>query len=381
METKTPRKPKRKLTGVHTVWSGGKWKFIARFRGGGELVYGTVRETQAEAYDDYRRLKENARGRRFNAIRTLEAGIAAARVAAVERNLAPSTIKAHFGHRGSHATYLLGWWRPETPLKLLTPKVVAKFIREAMEEGRSPNSLIKKDLLVIGDIMRAAGLPNPVPEAKKLAKLKKVAPLKEHLDFEVAQEFIQRIRSEVLRDKKGRIRNLPRRHWHADIAELILWTGGRSSEITNLNLKSGQFYDHPKDGRVGVLELCGKTGPRRVPMDEGLAAIVHRLNDDAKKAGRTILVPGGKDGLKQIINRWSERLGCRAHARILRHTIAMGMLDAGLTLDRVRDQLGHANVTTTAEYIKQRRLVKADSIQKLRKHFQPPDSSGQSQSS
>lgn len=346
-------KPKVKYPGVEPVFSQKVWKFRARFRGGGKATVGTLRETQIEAHEDFRKLSEAHRtGGRRKGI-TLAEALAIARSEAIDRGIAPSTLKSHFEEI---PRYLFGWWSGDVPLELLTVKEIARMIREAVKEGRSPNSLWGKDLLVLGQAFQAARLENPVPEAKKVARLKKVPVVKVGLEFTAALQFIEGIRAS----------GTDRSAWHADVVELVLWTGARSSEVTSLTVKS-------PDMRQGVLQLEGKTGRRLVPMDGPLLEVVKRLVRDAKARKQSTLIPGGKDGLVQIFKRWSKRLGVKASARAMRHTIALGMIESGLSLDKVRDQLGHARITTTAEYINQRPVAKAENLGHLRKHFASPD--------
>ncbi len=351
-KSRKPRKPKVKFPGIEATFSGQKWKFRARFRGGGKTTVGTLRETQLEAHDDFRKLSQRRRGSRSQDV-TLAGALAMARADAIDRGIASATLKSHFEEV---PRYLFGWWAGEVPLKLLTVKEIARMIRDAVAEGRSPNSLWSKDLLVLGQAFQAARMENPVPEAKKVARLKRVPVVKVGLEFDVALAFVDGIRA------SGTARSA----WHADVVELVLWTGARSSEVTTLTVKS-------PDMERGILRLKGKTGHRLVPMDANLRKVVKRLVRDAKARKETILIPGGKDGLVQIFRRWSDRLGVKASARAMRHTIALGMIESGLSLDKVRDQLGHARITTTAEYINQRPVAKAENLGHLRKHFASPE--------
>lgn len=353
MSPKEPRKPRAKYPGILAEFSGGKWKFRARVRRKTRTLYGPIRKTQVEAYKDREALAGD--GTAFDQTgtpKTLEAALHAAREEARARGCKPITLHKHFG---GHGGYLLSWWNADTPLKALTAAELVWFIGEALQEGRNPNTLIEKDLAVLGQAFKAAGLPSPIPEAKKIARLRKRPRVKAGLEFGDAKAIIQQVRDG----------GTPRAGFHADVLELALWTGARAGELAGIRIED-------VDLRRRMLTLDGKTGPRLVPIDGPLAEVVKRIRADALAAGRGVLIPGGIPGVRQIAVRSGKRLGVHLNLRIFRHTIALGMIEAGLSLDRVRDQLGHKDITTTAEYLAARRITRSEDLTRLRDHFSEP---------
>ncbi|MEZ6004699.1 MAG: site-specific integrase [Planctomycetota bacterium] len=361
MSSKKRSAPKVRYKGVRPVLSGGEWKFRARSRVRGIDRYGPLRSTQEEASDDYRRMALEYPGSPKSGAKTLGEALAAATAEAMARNVSAETLKSHFG---GHGRYLLKFWKPETPLRLLTAREVAWFAREALKTGRNPNTIIEKDLHVLNLAFQAAGRPSPVREAKKLASITKIPRVKHGLEFGDALQLIHDMRTKPI-EAQGKDLDLPARQWHADIAELILWTGARAGEVARLRRAS-------IDRRRGIIKLEGKVGTRYVPMDAPLAAVAARLSAEAKARGDELLVPGGMAFIGLLFRRWSDRLDTQVNARALRHTIAIGMIEAGLSLDKVRDQLGHTSITTTAEYVNQRTRPRPEPIQHLREHFDPP---------
>ncbi|MCP5024579.1 MAG: site-specific integrase [bacterium] len=166
-----------------------------------------------------------------------------------------------------------------------------------------------------------------------------------------ALKFLNDMRTKEIRDANGNVIHLEMRDLHADVYELIVWTGGRSNEIANLRPADIDFH-------AGSITFNAKVGIRLVPMDEPLAEVLNRLIKRLIKAaddtGREFLIPGGMLGIGQILRRWSQRLGVKVSARALRHSIAHGFVGSGLALDRTRDQLGHTNISTTDAYINPR---------------------------
>lgn len=353
MKPRRPARPKAKYPGVFAVWSGGQWKWIARFRGGSKLRTGKVRLTQEEANDDYRKLVRDGDLPTFKVSKTLGQGLKRATKDAEERGVSEITLRKYYGPT---CRFILRFWDEAIPLKLLTTKEIVWFINEALKEGRNPNTLIEGDLPLIGRAIQTAGLPSPVAEAKKLTRLRKKPRVKLGMEFNEALAFVDAIRNE----------GLPRSVFHADVAELVLWTGARSSEVAGLTIDS-------IDLRRKLLRLDGKTGLHVVPIPPQLVGPLKRLRDEAREAGRDALVPGGMAGMGQILQRCGKRLGYHANGRALRHTLALGMLESGASLDEVRDQLGHADVTTTAEYINRRMVPRGDALERLRRHHDLPD--------
>lgn len=363
MSNRKPRKPRLRFKGIDARFSSGTWNFRARTKRHGHQHVGIFRVTQEEAADDYRALAGKLKAGGFSAVKTVGEAIEAVIAKARARGNKEITIN---GHITCHCRYILRFWQPDMPVASLTVKEVVWFITTSLKADRSPNTLLEKDLPMISRLMDAAGLTSPVPEAKEITSLRMVPRRKDRLEFADALAFVKNIRSATVLDKRGRPIRYTCRERHADLVELVLFTGARASQMANLTAASADF-------RSKILMLDGKTGRHNVAMDEELVVLVKRLIASAKKRGHEELIPGGLNGIGQIIQRWARRLGIKASTRALRHTIAFGMLESGAALTDVQAQLGHTRATTTNEYLKQRDQARLQPLKNLRKHYGLPD--------
>lgn len=149
--------------------------------------------------------------------------------------------------------------------------------------------------------------------------------------------------------------------------ELLFGSGMRASEVAatrvvDLDLEEGS-----------VLVRRAKRGkPRRIPLpepavralrsyvEEGRAALVTGV-DRAKSGcsprdeGRLFLGARGRPftraGVLQLVRRVSGRCGTKTYPHALRRTLATELVRFGASLPAVQELLGHAHLTTTAEYV------------------------------
>lgn len=356
------RKPKIKFRGVFAHLGTSKtWKFRARVRRHGVDRYGTLRDSQEAAAEDYLALKRLAGTDDSVTPFTLEEAFEVITGQALARGIAESTIVKQYQ---SNHRFLLRYWRPNSAISDLTVKEVLWFVREATHDGSSPNTILGKYLPLIARIARVGKCVDPTPEVRELANIERVAVRKERLTIKEAYSFIERIRSEtILTKNKRREITYPARDRHADIATVILFTGGRASEIGNLTLSCIEG---------DVLRLEGKTaksGANYAAIHSVVRGPIDRLAAHARKAGRKKLFPGGMNYVVRELGRWGKRLDVRVNGRILRHTIAFGLLDTPeVTLADVQSQLGHKKATTTNEYTYQSDAAALGPISRLIEH-------------
>jgi integrase/recombinase XerD len=71
---------------------------------------------------------------------------------------------------------------------------------------------------------------------------------------------------------------------------------------------------------------------------------------------------------RRLFKKFARRAGLpaeRIHPHALRHTYAIRFLGSGGTLETLRDQLGHASISTTAIYLQSASWFRADQVAKL----------------
>lgn len=139
---------------------------------------------------------------------------------------------------------------------------------------------------------------------------------------------------------------------------LMYGSGLRVSEalalkVRDIDLEKGEIRVHR-----------GKGGKARVSgLEAGMAAVVEQWMAVRKQYGAGPLfcqITKGREGkavssacVRQMLARRKKRseLDKRVHAHGLRHAHAANLASAGLALNLVQKQLGHANVATTSRYI------------------------------
>jgi integrase/recombinase XerD len=145
------------------------------------------------------------------------------------------------------------------------------------------------------------------------------------------------------------------------IAELLYATGGRVSEITNLNLSDVSKLENEE---IVSIRLFGKGAKQRIvpvgkfaqsALDQYLVrvrpSLVKENRIDAlflNNHGRRL----SRESVWKIIQRASERAGIKEKVspHSLRHSFATHLLDGGADIRMVQELLGHSSVTTTQIY-------------------------------
>jgi len=154
------------------------------------------------------------------------------------------------------------------------------------------------------------------------------------------------------------------------LLELLAGTGLRINEALRLARDRVDLPDHS----LWIPGAHSKTGSaRRVYYGENLAAL---LGDylAALPAGQwrlfttrtgSRLADAHVRRLFKKVARRSEIDPERLHPHILRHTYAVRFLSGGGTLEALRDQLGHASITTTAIYLRAASWQRAEEAARL----------------
>ncbi len=143
------------------------------------------------------------------------------------------------------------------------------------------------------------------------------------------------------------------------LLSLMGLAGLRREECTALQCTNVQY----RDNRM-VLEVAGKGNKTRVMATHALLqdAIEDWMITDNIFEGQLLRriekngLPGDgltRDGVRMVIDRYSERMGMKFTPHDLRRTAARLMRKGGAEIDRIKATLGHAAVSTTEHYIGQ----------------------------
>jgi len=132
------------------------------------------------------------------------------------------------------------------------------------------------------------------------------------------------------------------------LVRLLLATGIRWGEIPALRSQIGTGYFDTSEG---------KSGCRRLPLPEAVAALLNRIGDgehlwlahvprDPRRDGRP-MTPGG---LRALWYRLCARADVRISPHSTRHKFAVSMLEDGADLRSIQELLGHRSISTTQIY-------------------------------
>lgn len=154
------------------------------------------------------------------------------------------------------------------------------------------------------------------------------------------------------------------------LLELLAGTGLRINEA----LKLARDRVDLQDCSLWIPAAHSKTGSaRRVYFGESLAALLGdylgALPVDQWRLFTTRTGARLTDAhVRRLFKKVARRAGIdpeRLHAHILRHTYAVRFLSNGGTLEALRDQLGHASITTTAIYLRAASWQRADEVARM----------------
>jgi integrase/recombinase XerD len=149
------------------------------------------------------------------------------------------------------------------------------------------------------------------------------------------------------------------------LLELLYGTGGRISEIVNLDLSDVHYFAHD-EVQVETLKLLGKGGKERiVPLGSFASAALQdyltrtRPMLAANSANRTEALFLNQKGTRlsrqsawQFVLNAAKAAGVsgKVSPHVFRHSYATHLLDGGADIRVVQELLGHASVTTTQIY-------------------------------
>lgn len=275
--------------------------------------------------------------------RTLQAALDLVVADARRRGVGEDTVRRQLV---SHGRYLVRQLGEGCDLRELDRERVEDFVVAALGAGRSPNTLVEKDLPLLGNCLQAVGLSRaPVQEARNRPRKRR-----REMAFFTLQEaaaLIRRVRSEPVVDRRGRVLELAGREWHGDLLQLVAQTGVRAGELARIANADVDW----RRRRIAVLSK-DRSNPRRVVIAPGLEPVVRRLCLRARRHAGELWVPGGASTLSGICAKWKRRLRePRLSVRALRHTFITGVLAEGASLLEAMELAGHRNATTTDRYL------------------------------
>jgi integrase/recombinase XerC len=182
----------------------------------------------------------------------------------------------------------------------------------------------------------------PANPAKGIAQVEEVRPAPKWLDKNQQYALLRAVQ------EKGRARDVA-------LITLMLHTGLRVSEVAKLRV--GDLSLSPRKGSLTV--RGGKGGKyRQVPlnMDARKAIEAYLGGRSTKKDGDCLFVgqrgePLEPPGIYYLVGRYAYAARLEeVTPHTLRHTFGKNLVDAGVSLDRVAQLLGHESVDTTRIY-------------------------------
>ena len=352
--TRKDRKPSVGVRGIRVQWSDLHrcWQFRAVRDIGGKRRAGRWRRSPEAAIADLEDLAHVAHMVPLTRkIPTLE--IACELVAAERIRNGVSEPDVEKSTR-AHARFLYDVLGPDTRMTDIDEEEVVRLVGVAKAEGRSPNTLLEKDLPLLSRAFRVADIDDPVPGARERlsGNLKRVPPKMDfYTDAELAS-IVQRMRTATFKLRDGTPVPVPARDRDADIVELMAYTGVRSGELCRI--KVGQI-----DERRRSIPVVSKdrSHPRDLELEGDLLDVALRLAAAAREAmpntpDRDLpLIPGGQSVLTNMFRRWQGRLDePKLNGRTLRHAFTSGVLATGGSATDAMNLAGHRRMSTTDRY-------------------------------
>ena len=190
----------------------------------------------------------------------------------------------------------------------------------------------------------------PIEHLSQIQRILKIRmkkfPIKE-IDFLTKEELTLYLNSINTDNKKG-IRDYT-------LISFMYETGARINEVINVKICDLQLNDN-----YNVL-LHGKGNKlRRVPITNELKNMFLKYINAFRLNSTSYLFQGQKyqkastKMITHIVEKYAikSKINKSIHPHVFRHTRAMHLLEAGLTLVDIRDILGHASIKTTEIYLK-----------------------------
>lgn len=157
-------------------------------------------------------------------------------------------------------------------------------------------------------------------------------------------------------------------HYERDILMLFIsFQGGlRVSELLDVKAQSFNWHEWCNDTtKLGKLTVRGKGGKERIvllPPDIMLTA--YNYLNKYRIADEMWFIKG--DRWRKILKKHSQTaLGKNVNPHLLRHSCATHLLDNGVTLEYIRDFLGHKSIVTTQIYAHTSTKILEGKIEKI----------------
>lgn len=262
----------------------------------------------------------------------------------IERGLSKNTIAAY---RRDLNQFLL----PIESYDQISIQALEDFVASLRRKGLAESSIARSVVAIRNFVDFFAKESKTINPIKEYAPPKIPKRLPKALTIEEVTSIIEHSYSEAnpqtLRDKA--------------IVELLYATGGRVSEIANLNLSDVAKLEGDE---VTSIRLFGKGGKYRVvpvgryaqqSLDEYLVRIRPSLTKGRREEALFLNNHGRRLSRQTIwsqIQESSKRAGIKREVtpHSLRHSFATHLLDGGADIRVVQELLGHASVTTTQIY-------------------------------
>ena len=231
----------------------------------------------------------------------------------------------------------LRWLGPDRGLHDVTRTDVLRWMASLRAKRRAPATVARKVSAVLSYYSWAEdnGLINVVPRPKKMPKVK-TDPVRR------LGKPVEEVTAVLAAAEPGLEKAL---------AVLLAYTGVRVSEATGANVTDVRMIQGQR-----VLQVLGKGRKPRTPTlaDQAWAQIEAYLG--GRKDGPLLLgVRGERLDRRQawrIVRRISARVGLHVYPHLFRHSAAVQMARAKVPVTQIAVALGHADIKTTAVYLK-----------------------------
>ena len=152
---------------------------------------------------------------------------------------------------------------------------------------------------------------------------------------------------------------------HICIIELLLATGIRVSELTELKLS-----DITLSGKNCIRVLGKGNAYRTIPLnDTATAALAEYLIVRGKAGTDRLLVgqrgPLGRGAVEIILGNYGKALGIKVTPHMLRHSLAYQLIKSGVAMTTIQQILGHESILTTNLYTQTTAKDKVDALMAL----------------
>jgi site-specific recombinase XerD len=231
----------------------------------------------------------------------------------------------------------LRWLGPDHDLHDVTRADVLRWMASLRAKRRAPATVARKVSAVLSYYSWAEDndLIAVVPRPKKMPKVK--------------SDPVRRLGKPV--EEIAKVLEVAEPGLEKTLATLLAYTGVRISEATGADVSDVRIIQ----GRR-VLQVLGKGGKPRTPPLADHAWQHMQLYLDGRTSGPLLLgVRGGRLDRRQawrIIRTISARVGLHIYPHLFRHSAAVSMARADYKITQIAAALGHADIKTTAIYLK-----------------------------